>query len=154
MRVLREKAQFPDFLLNENILVSEEEQAQYASGKDFVTLRAWQKCRELKNFLYSHIIPALPKEENYALGSQIRRAAVSTTANIAEGYGRFHYKEGIQFYRISRGSIYELKDHVITCYDQKYIDSSILKKALSLIEEAKSTLNGFIHFVQKQVKKE
>lgn len=154
MENLEHTVQFPNYLLNESLVTLEEERARYTSGKDFTTLRAWQKCRELKNFVYSQVIPRLPKEETYSLGSQIRRAAVSTTANIAEGYGRFHFKEGIQYYRISRGSIYELKDHVITCHDQKFIDNLVLEKVISLIEEAKSTLNGFIHFVQKQAQKE
>ncbi len=63
----------------------------YNENKDFITLEAWKKCREVKNFFYKEIIPKLPNEEKCNLGTQIRKACVSITANIAEGYGRFHH---------------------------------------------------------------
>ena len=63
----------------------------------------------------------LPDSERYNLVAQIRRAAVSLTANVAEGYGRFHFKENIQYCRIARGSAYELIDHLITCQDERYL---------------------------------
>jgi four helix bundle protein len=97
-----------------------------------------------QNIFYAEIIPALPFEEKYNLGVQIRRVSVSATANISEGYGRFHYKEGIQYYRIARGSLYELKDNLITCRDLEYINDSLFQKGSDLIEPAKITLNGFI----------
>lgn len=75
------------------------------------------------------------------------------TANISEGYGRYHYQEGIQFYRIARGSIYELKDHLATCYDLDFISKEILQEGIYLIEDAKLTLNGYIKFVQARKKK-
>ena len=124
----------------------------YKVEKDFVTLDAWKKAREVKLFFYNEIIPKLPDGEKYCLKPQIQKAAVSGTANISEGYGRFHYQEGIQFYRIARGSLYELKDHLISCFDLKYIDKDLYNKGESLIEDAKKTLNGYINFVKKQIK--
>lgn len=78
----------------------------YNPNKDFTTLKAWIDCKAVKMFFYNKILPTLPTAEKYNLDIQIRKAAVSTTANIAEGYGRYHYQEGIQFYRITRGSLY------------------------------------------------
>lgn len=124
----------------------------YDAKRDFTTLDAWKKCREVKLFFYNKILPLLPASEKYNLDKQIRRAAISITANIAEGYGRFHYQEGIQFYRISRGSLYELKDHLLSCYDLNYIENFLYKDGKELIEDAKKTLNGFINFVKKQIK--
>lgn len=92
------------------------------------------------------------KEEKYKLGGQIRDAAISSTSNIAEGYGRFHYRESIQFYRISRGSQFELKDHLISCFDLKYIDDLFLKEGLTLLESSIKSLNGYIRFVQNLIK--
>ena len=115
--------------------------AKYKSSKDFVTLDAWKKARMVRIFFYSEIIPQLPSEEKYNLGTPIRRASVSVTANISEGYGRFHYKEGIQFYRIARGSLCELKDHLISCRDLQCIDDSLFENGIDLIEQAKVTLN-------------
>lgn len=126
--------------------------AEYDAERDFTSLEAWKKCKSLKLFCYNKILPLLPAEEKYNLNIQIRKAAVSTTANIAEGYGRFHYKEGIQFYRISRGSLYELKDHLISCYEFKYISEELYEEGIGLIETAKITLNGYINFVNRQLK--
>lgn len=79
-----------------------DEKATYKVYKDFTTLECWKLARKVKLFFYEKVLPKLPQEEKYNLGNQIRDAAISATANIAEGYGRFHYKESIQFYRISR----------------------------------------------------
>ncbi len=124
----------------------------YNENKDFTTLEAWKKARLVKLFFYREVIPLLPVEEKYNLDIQIRKSSVSSTANISEGYGRFNFQEGIQFYRISRASIYELKDHLISCYDFKYINKEIYDKGISLIEDAKITLNGYINFVKSQLK--
>jgi len=64
----------------------------------------------------------LPAFERYRLTDQLIRASRSITNNIAEGYGRFHFKENIQFCRISRGSIYECIDHLYCCLDEKLIN--------------------------------
>ncbi|HET6527579.1 MAG TPA: four helix bundle protein [Balneolaceae bacterium] len=64
---------------------------------DFTTLDAWKKARKVKLFFYQKVLPKLPKEEKYQLGTQIRDASVSGTANIAEGYGRFHYQKVSSF---------------------------------------------------------
>lgn len=135
---------------NDNNNVVEDVNVKYNSQKDFTTFEAWKKARLVKLFFYKEVIPLLPLEEKFNLNIQIRKASISGTANISEGYGRYHYQEGIQFYRISRGSIYELKDHLISCFDLSYINNEIYNKGLSLIEDAKITLNGFINFVKSQ----
>ena len=126
-----------------------ESPGHYRPEKDFVSLVAWQRCRDLRVFFYEEVLPKLPKEETYALGTQIRRAAQSITLNIAEGYGRFHYQEAIQFYRISRGSIYELKDALIIAWDLKVVERKQVEEGKMLIEKAKVALNGYIAYVQK-----
>lgn len=133
--------------------ILEEAQGNYHSSKNFVSLIAWQNCRELKMFCYENVIPSLPKEEAYNLGSQIRRAAVSTTANIAEGYGRFHDQECIQFFRITRGSLYELKDHLIAANDLGFISDLHFSKGKMLIGQAKRTVDGYISYLEKQKRK-
>ncbi len=120
----------------------------YKSHKDFTTLVAWKRSRTLKLFFYLEIIPLLPSEEKFNLCLQMRRASVSVTANISEGYGRYNYQECIQFYRIARGSIYELKDHLTTCFDLNFIGREIFDQGTVLIEDAKKALNGYIKFVK------
>ena len=123
---------------------------EYNPYKDFITLDAWRKARMVRLFFYKEVIPCLPYEEKFNLNTQIRKASVSCTANIAEGYGRFFYQEGIQFYRISRASLYELKDHLISCYDYKFVGKECYDKGISLIEDAKFTLNGYIKYVNSK----
>ena len=94
----------------------------YSKISHFTDIEAWKIARRLRAEVYE-IIRKLPSEEKFDLGSQMRRASVSCTANIAEGYGRFHFQENIQFCRISRGSIYETQDHLITCLDNKSVVS-------------------------------
>ncbi len=128
----------------------EEPQGEYNKEKDFTSLKCWQNARKVKLFFYDEILPKLPNHERDNLIIQIKKAAVSTTANISEGYGRFHYQEGIQYYRISRGSLYELKDHILTCRDVGYINDELLKTGVSHIETAKITLNGYIKYVKRR----
>jgi len=77
--------------------------------KSFEDLDCWKVCRELRQFI-SEILKEYPKDEKFRLVNDMLRASRSLTYNIAEGYGRFHYQENIQFCRISRGSLYDLKD--------------------------------------------
>ena len=129
-----------------------EQNIEYNAYKDFTTLECWKKARKVKLFFYNEVLPKLPPEEKYHLDGQIRSASVSATANIAEGYGRYHYKEAIRFYRISRGSLYELKDHLISCLDFEYVQNDLFEKGKNLIEDAKISLNGYIHYIQKRIK--
>jgi len=87
---------------------------------DFTDLDTWKSARALRSRIYS-MCARFPKQETYELCSQMRRAAVSVTANLAEGYGRFSYQENMQFCRQSRGSVYELRDHLTTALDAGYI---------------------------------
>jgi four helix bundle protein len=89
--------------------------------KSFKDLEAWKKARELRKEI-SALSKTFPIEEKYKLSDQIVRAARSVTANIAEGYGRFHYQENIQFCRIARGSLTEVQYHLTVALDEGYID--------------------------------
>lgn len=120
---------------------------QYNGMKDFTSLSCWNKASQLKRFVYNEVVPLLPEEESSNLVIQLKRTAISCTANIAEGYGRYHYQESIQFFRIARASLYELKDHLISCYDLNFINKSLYHSGLKLIESSKITLNGYINYI-------
>lgn len=68
----------------------------------FEDLQCWKACRELRLFIKREVIPFLPKEEIFRIDDQLIRAARSTTANIAEGYGRFHYTDNSSLSTINR----------------------------------------------------
>jgi len=79
----------------------------------------------------------------------MRRAAVSITANIAEGYGRFSYLENIQFCRQSRASVYELRDHLTTAVDVGYLNQKKFQELDSLAMDAVRLLNGYTRATKK-----
>ena len=82
----------------------------------FKDLDCWTACRDVRLFIAKIVCPALPRDEKYRLGDQVLRAARSGTANIAEGYGRFHYLDNAKFCSNARGSVYEVLDHLITAH--------------------------------------
>ena len=83
------------------------------------------------------------------LARQLRRAATSVTANIAEGLGRFGYQENIQFCRQARGSIFELRDHLTTCVDQGYLELTEAKRLDSMAQRVAQILNGYLRSTLK-----
>jgi len=78
------------------------------------------------------------------------RASRSTTQNIAEGFGRFHYQENIQFCRVSRGSLYELKDQLICSLDDGFIKTYEYQEGMELIDKAIALVNGYINYLRKR----
>ena len=116
----------------------------------FENLECWQACRRLRVFIAKTVVPTLPKEERYGLASQILRSARSTTANIAEGYGRFHYLDNAKFCSNARCSCFETLDHLITAHDEGLISEVLLSEGRSLVSEAGKILNGYIRYLQNK----
>ena len=119
------------------------------SFKSFEDLDCWKVCTELRRFI-SNLIKKYPKEEKFAIANDMKRAARSSTHNIAEGFGRFHFQENIQFCRQSRGSLYELIDQLITSLDDGYINSEQYEKGRAFISKALALLNGYINYLSRQ----
>ncbi len=119
--------------------------------KSFEDLFVYQKAREFSRKI-AEVVRTLPDKERNKLKDQMTRARRSITNNFAEGYGRFHYQENIQYCRQSRGSICEMIDDLIECKDENYIDNG---NYLALKEEAYSLikiLNKYIAYVQRAKK--
>jgi four helix bundle protein len=117
--------------------------------KTFEDLECWRKCRDLRIFVAKEVVLALPREERYRLGDQFLRAARSTTANIAEGYGRFHYLDNAKFCSNSRGSCWEVLDHLITSSDEALLPTAIIEKGKALVQEAVKLLNGYMSYLKR-----
>ena len=130
-------------------MVGDKKRYEYGKINHFTDIHAWKLARKMRIEVYE-TIKKLPLEERFDLGSQMRRAAVSCTANIAEGYGRFHFQENIQFCRQSRGSMYETQDHLITCLDNRYIDQGRYDEIWKLTEDAIKVLDGYIRYLKGQ----
>ncbi len=116
----------------------------------FEDLECWQACRRLRIFVAKKVVPTFPKEERYSLSSQILRSARSTTANIAEGYGRFHYLDNAKFCSNARGSCFETIDHLITANGEDMVSPEMLSEGRELANEASRILNGYIKYLRKQ----
>lgn len=114
--------------------------------RSFEDLECWKTCTELRR-LVSKLIKNFPKDEQYGLTSQMKRASRSVTHNIAEGYGRFHYQENIQYCRQARGSLYELIDQFIVALDEKYITEEELINGKEQINKSLALLNGYIKYL-------
>lgn len=115
----------------------------------FEDLECWKAARELRLFITREVVPALPKEERYRLGDQIVRAARSVTANIAEGYGRFHFLDNSKFCSNARGSACEVLDHLITATDEKIIPVTLLQIGRTKVEVALKLLNGYMAYLKR-----
>jgi four helix bundle protein len=107
-------------------------------------LKVWQKGMELAVQCYQ-ITSDLPASERFGLTSQIRRAAASIPANIAEGRARNHTKEFVQFLYIAHGSLAELETHLILGLKLKYFSDEIVGKMLGSAAEIGKMLNGLIN---------
>ncbi len=117
--------------------------------RSFEDLEYWKACRQLRLFVSREVAAHLPKDERFDLASQIRRAVRSTTANIAEGFGRFHYRDNYKFCSNARGSLFEILDHLITAKDDGCISESTLLEGRALFESAKRLVNGYMSYLQR-----
>lgn len=111
--------------------------------KDFKDLNAWQESHKLVVLIYK-ITRQFPKEEIFGLTSQMRRAAVSITSNIAEGFGRQGYKGKIQFYYLAQGSLIELKNQIIIAKDIGYLNNENFGELTRQSDLAHKILQGLI----------
>jgi four helix bundle protein len=109
----------------------------------FTDLYAWQEAHKLVLMVYE-TTKKFPKEELFALTSQVRRAAVSVTSNIAEGFSRQSYKEKVQFYSMALGSNTEVQNQLLIAKDIKYVSTEGFKNIAEQSIEVHKLLNGLI----------
>ena len=110
---------------------------------NFKDLLAWQEGHRLVLLIY-YFAKEFPAEEKYALAAQIKRAVVSVTSNISEGFGRQGYKEKIHFYYLAQGSLIEVKNHLEIAKDLHYISTEQYQKARTQSNHAHQLLQGLI----------
>jgi four helix bundle protein len=106
-------------------------------------LNVWQEARELMKQIYE-VTRTFPSEEKYNLVKHLKECARNIPGNIAEGFGRYNYQESIQFYRIARGSLSEIKSDIYCSFDANYIDEKIKNQILEKIETVNKMLNSLI----------
>jgi four helix bundle protein len=119
--------------------------------KDFKELRVWQKSHELALFVYESS-KSFPREEIFGLTSQIRRAAVSIGANIAEGCGRRSDGEFARFLQIARGSASEVENHLLLARDLKYLAGGKHAELTTRLIEVQRMLTSLVSAVAEKNK--
>lgn len=111
--------------------------------KSFTDLNAWKEGHRLVLLVYK-LTDKFPSKETYSLTDQMRRAAASITANIAEGFGRQTYKEKAQFYYLAQGSLLELKNFILIAKDVGYLNSLDFNNIAEQANVSHRLLQGFI----------
>ena len=120
-----------------------------SSGSTFEDLEVYQVARSFRKTMYG-LARRLPDIEKFGLASQIRRAALSLTNNIAEGHGRYHYLDQTRFTLQSRGSLEELIDDLNACEDEQYFP----EKEIALLKQegwrVRQLIDGYIRYLRQQ----
>jgi four helix bundle protein len=120
----------------------------YDSQFDLDNFELYNAARRFRKKTYQ-LIKQLPVEEKYCLGTQMRRAAVSVSSNIAEGHGRWHYLENIHFCMTARGSVGELIDDYNACLDENYGDAALAEGLKGDARQMIARINSYIAYLRR-----
>ncbi len=116
---------------------------------NYKELDVWILSMDTVSEVYN-LIRSYPKEERYSLIDQTRRAVISIPSNIAEGLGRNHTKDSIQFLHVSRGSAYEVDTLLCIAKRVNIIDEETYRRAYDKIERNIQVINGFINYLKRK----
>ncbi len=121
--------------------------------QSFTDLDVWKSARKLKIRIW-HLVKAFPTEEKYRLCDQLIRSSRGVSSMLAEGHGKFTYKDKINYCIMGRGSLSETWNHLIDAMDSECIAKEELKSLKLDIDETAKLLNGYINFLRSQAEKE
>src|SRR5438552_2826898 len=123
-----------------------------SNEKPFQTLedlQAYQLAREFRKEMY-RVARKLPDFEKFGLTSQVRRAALSLTNNIAEGHGRYHYLDQLRFLLQARGSLEELIDDLNVCLDEEYLPAVRVDDLKKQGWRVHNIINGYGRYLRQR----
>jgi len=112
-------------------------------------LEVWRLARDFAVMIYKKVIPPLPVSEKYNLADQLKRAAASIPANIAEGHGRFYFQDNVRFCYIARGSLTEVQSHLSLAKELGFISPEIHAAATREAEAVARAINSWIAYLKK-----
>lgn len=112
-------------------------------------LEVWVKAKDFAVHLYKEVIPQLPADEKWNLAQQLRRAAQSVPANIAEGHGRYHFLDNVRFCYFARGSLTEIQSHLTLAHDLGFISEETYHHVTSQSESIGRQLNNYIVYLKR-----
>lgn len=116
--------------------------------RDFKGLEIWQIARSLNKFIYN-VTMVFPRDEIYGLTSQIRRASVSISSNIAEGCGRRTNKELVYFLHNAMGSLKEVESQAFLALDLKYLSGEKFNELIEELDKLGKKLNLFTRHIEE-----
>ncbi|WP_318311195.1 four helix bundle protein [Flagellimonas crocea] len=118
--------------------------------KGFEQILSWQKARELNKEIYK-ITEVNKFGKDFALRDQIRRASISISSNIAEGFGRKSDREFIYFLNVAKASSYEVKSQLYLALDIEYLDDEVFRRLYEICDEISMTIHGLIKHLEKKI---
>jgi four helix bundle protein len=112
-------------------------------------LEVWVRAKDFALAVYQEVVPSLPSDEKWNLTQQLKRAAQSIPANIAEGHGRFHFLDNVRFCYIARGSLTEVQSHMALVHELGYLPDDIYKRMTAHAESISKQLNNYIAYLKR-----
>jgi len=112
-------------------------------------LKVWVRAKDFALSIYKRALPSLPSEEKWNLNQQLRRASLSISANIAEGYGRFYYQDNVRFCYNARGSLEEVLSHLTFACEMSLLSKELYKELANEGDEIDKMINGYISYLKK-----
>ena len=112
-------------------------------------LEVWIRAKGFAVAVYKEIIPQLPADEKWNLTQQIKRAAQSIPANIAEGHGRYHFLDNVRFCYIARGSLTEVQSHIALAHELGYLPHDVFDRMTAHAESIGKQLNNYIAYLKR-----
>lgn len=112
-------------------------------------LEVWVRAKDFAVAVYKEIVPHLPADERWNLTQQLKRAAQSIPANIAEGHGRYHFLDNVRFCYMARGSLTEVQSHLELAHQLGYIPDEIYKRMTLSAESIGKQLNNYIAYLKR-----
>jgi four helix bundle protein len=112
-------------------------------------LEVWSRAKDFALIIYKEVVPHLPADEKWNLTQQLKRAAQSIPANIAEGHGRFHFLDNVRFCYIARGSLTEVQSHITLAHELGYLSNEIYQRITTHAESIGKQLNNYIAYLKR-----
>lgn len=112
-------------------------------------LEVWVKAKNFAVAIYKEVVPQLPADEKWNLTQQLKRAAQSIAANIAEGHGRYHFLDNVRFCYIARGSLTEVQSHLTLAHDLGFVADETYEHITSEAESIGRQLNNYIAYLKR-----
>jgi four helix bundle protein len=120
------------------------------SHQSFTELEVWKKARVFKNEI-KELVNSFPSDEKFRLTDQVIRSSRGITSTIAEGHGRYTFKDQLHYCIMARGSLSESLNHLIDAFDCKFINEEKLIYYKTMINEIERLLNGYIAYLRKNL---